>query len=187
MHNGQGVASIAHARNGIVLILVALIAAASAGCNGWSFRWPQFKGAKPAKRQRVPRPVSLLLPKGIRIHPFTATRSFDERGSAGIDVRIEMLDHFGDSAKAFGDFRFELYKYTSGGAKTRANRINIWQVKLMNPKTNLVHWDSITRAYEFKLQLEKSIPAGQRLVLVAVFSSPFTERLFDEREFVAGK
>jgi len=169
--------------------VTAFLVASSPGCNGWSFRWPQwkFKGARPPERQAVPAPVNLLLPKGIRIHPFTATRSFDEAGTKGINVRIEVLDHFGDSAKAFGNFRFELYEYISGGAKTKGRRINVWVVELMDPKKNLLHWDSITRAYEFKLELEKTIPPGRRLVVVAVFSSPFTERLFDEREFVAGK
>ena len=31
------------------------------------------------------------------------------------------------------------------------------------------------------------IPVGQRFVLVAVFTSPFTQRLFAERVFVSGQ
>ncbi len=161
--------------------LAAVIAAVSvlAGCTNLQ---------KSSVQQPVPSPISLLLPCEIRIHPFTGARTFDEAGGIkGIDVRIEAVDTYGDSTKAFGDFRFELYAYKLNSSDPKGDRITAWAVSLMEPKDNLMHWDNITRTYEFKLQWDKPIDVGQRFVLVAVFASPFTERLFTERVFISGQ
>ncbi len=55
----------------------------------------------------------------------------------------------------------------------------------MNPRENLLHWDSITRSYVFKLRLNQSVETVKRLVLTAVFESPYDfKRLFaKEYEF----
>lgn len=143
---------------------------------------------KSSVQQPVPSPISLLLPREIRIHPFTGARTFDEAGGIkGIDVRIEAVDTYGDATKAFGDFRFELYAYKPNSSDPKDARIAAWAVSLMEPKDNLVHWDNITRTYEFKLQWDKPIAVGQRFVLNAIFASPFTERLFTERVFISGQ
>jgi hypothetical protein len=158
--------------------------ALAAGCNGP----PSASGVQPAGARPVPYPVSLLLPKDVRIHPFTGTRTFDEAGGVkGVEVRIEAIDHYGDSTKAFGDFRFELYTYRSNNPDPKDQRIAVWEVPLGDAEQNLIHWDNITRTYKFKLQWDQSIPVGQRFVLATVFSSPFTERLFAERVFVSGQ
>ena len=139
-------------------------------------------------RQQIPAPVNLLLPSKIRIHPFTGTRTFDESGGVrGIDVRIEAIDAFGDPQKAFGDFRFELYSFEPFSLDPKGGRIASWHESLIDPKKNLVHWDGIAKRYQFKLQWNEAIPVGQKFVLVATFSSPFTERLFDQRVFVSGQ
>jgi len=136
----------------------------------------------------VPRPISLTLPKQIAIHPFTGIRLFDESGGIkGVDVRIQALDASGDSTKAFGDFRFELYVFRPNSLDPRGERLAVWEVPVADPKINSLHWDNITRAYKFKLQWEQPIPVGKQYVLAAVFSSAFTERLMAQRVFVAGQ
>ena len=168
-----------------VMALLASAVLGGCGSEGWNVG---FKSHAAAKSQAVPEPISFLLPKTIRIHPFTGTRTFDEAGGVrGIDVRIEAADSYGDATKAFGDFRFELYQFQPNSPDPKGRRIATWQVPLLEPKANLVHWDSITRTYEFKLQWDEPIPVGERFVLVCVFSSPFTERRFAQRVFVSGQ
>jgi hypothetical protein len=152
---------------------------------------PAGKGAStaPGDIQAVPPALNVLLPTKIRIHPFTGMRTFEEAGNVkGLDVRIEALDAWGDTIKAFGDFRFELYSFMPNSTERKAdNKLVVWEVPLTDPKDNFVHWNSINRAYEFKLQWAAGITAGQRYVLVAVFTSPYTKRLFAERIFIAGQ
>ena len=161
------------------------------GCGNWPPRLtaqPPRRTVSPATQPvAVPAPLSLLLPHAVRIHPFTGTRTFHEKGIKGIDVRIEVLDAYGDSTKAFGDFRFEAYAYQQRHVNRKGARMGAWQESLLDPKQNLVHWDRITRAYEFKLQWDRPIAVGDRFVLAVVFSSPYSQRLFHERVFVAGQ
>ena len=136
----------------------------------------------------IPKPLNLLLPQSIRIHYFTGTRNFDKTGGIkGIDVRIEAIDHYGDPTKAFGDFRFEMYSFLPNSTDPKGKRMAVWQEAMMKPEKNLLHWDKVTRTYDFKLQWNKPIPVGKRFVLVAVFSSPFTERFFSQRVFISGR
>ena len=138
--------------------------------------------------QPVPSPLDLLLPREIRIHPFTGTRTFDKTGGIrGIDVRVEAIDAYGDTTKAFGDFRFELYTFTPNSEDNKGVMLATWDVSLSQPRPNLIHWDKITRTYKFKLQWDQAIPVGQKFVLVAVLSSPYTPRLFAQRAFVSGQ
>ncbi len=136
----------------------------------------------------VPEPLHLLLPETVRVHPFTGTRTFDEAGGVkGIDVRVEALDAYGDATKAFGTFRFALHRHRADSPDPRGARIATWEENLLEPEKNMLHWDSITRAYKFKLQWYRAIPVGSRFVLAVTFSSPFTERKFAERVFVSGE
>ena len=174
--------------------LLVLALSAAAGCDGekFGFAWP--KPSTPAASDantattQVPEPIHLLLPQAIRIHPFTGTRTFDEAGGVkGIDVRVEALDAYGDSTKAFGKFHFALHEYRPSDPNPKGRRIATWQEDLLEPKKNLLHWDNITRAYEFKLQWYRAIPVGRKFILVVNFSSPFTQRKFAERDFISGQ
>ena len=173
--------------------LAALLAAGAAGCDGGKFDLkPPWETAstqrpEPAAKQ-VPEPIHLLLPKAVRIHPFTGTRTFDEAGGVkGIDVRVEAIDAYGDGAKAFGNFQFALYEHRPDSSDPKGRRIATWEEDLLEPRKNLLHWDSITRAYAFKLQWYRPIPVGARFVLTVDFSSPFTERKSAERVFISGQ
>ena len=175
-------------RRAALAAAMAAVAAVAGGCgggegDGLSFRW---KGGPTSRPQAVPEPIHLLLPQAIRIHPFTGTRVFDEAGGVrGLDVNIEAIDSFGEPTKAFGDFRFELYAHRPTSSDKRGKRIAVWTESLLEPEKNLTHWQ-IQKVYQFKLLWNRPIPRGQRFVLVAIFSSPFTERLFDQRVDIAG-
>jgi hypothetical protein len=157
------------------------------GCAGRGDWLVKTKGGRDGSVQPVPEPVNLLLPTSIRIHPFTGRTFAEAGGISGIDVRIEALDYFGDPTKAFGDFRFELYDFIANRLDPKGNRVGVWDVPLLEPSANMLHWDKITRLYVFKLQWPEPIPVGKRVVLVATFDSPFTTRLSDESQFVSGQ
>ena len=144
------------------------------------------KGYDTSTSQEIPAPINLLLPKTIVIHPFTQTNTFEE-GTLGLHVRVQAKDYYGDTTKAFGDFRFELYEFRPQHQGKRGAKITQWEVGLSKPKANLLHWDRITRSYEFKLSIDKAIPEGKRMILVVIFTSRFTPRLTGEREIVAGE
>jgi len=147
---------------------------------------PYIQGPEQAKG-KVPTPVDLLLPQKIRIHPFTSMRTFEESNVRGVEARIETLDAFGDPVKAFGEFRFELWSYRANNPEHKGKLLNNWTVSTNDARANQMHWDHVTRAYLFKLELTK-LPEPEenekletkRYVLVAVFSSPYTNRLFAE-------
>ena len=166
-------------------LLVAALALSACG----DFKWPRWTQRPPSLPPgSVPYPITLVLPKTISIHPFTGMRTFDDAGGIkGIDVRIEAKDSYGDTTRAFGDFRFELYTYRPNSLDPKDTKVGTWDVPLTDPQTNLRHWDSITRTYQFRLEWSRPIPAGERFVLLATFSSPYTERTFAERVFVSGQ
>jgi len=167
-----------------LLCLLALSVVGGCGRQDWSLQTkaPTGEGLRP-----VPSPIDLMLPKSIRIHPFTG-RMFDEAGGvSGIDVRIEAIDHYGDATKAFGNYRFEIYRFVPNSLDPKGKRLATWDEALLDPKKNLLHWDKMTRMYVFKLQWDRPIPVGQRVVLLVTFDSPFTPRLSDERQFVSGQ
>lgn len=142
----------------------------------------------PPKRQDVPHPITLLLPKDVQIDAFTGMRTFDRAGGVrGIDVRVKALDHYDTVTKAFGVFRFELYAIQPNNANRRGKLLSRWIVDLSDPRDNVKHWEDIPPCYKFRLKWSRPIPVGRRFLLAVVFSSPFTERKFAERVFVAGE
>lgn len=189
------------AGSAVTVIALACFCSLWAGCHGrrmqadtsWTgaVKPSKFAGPanpKPGSIKPVPAPLHLLLPKKIRIHPFTGARSFVEGSDiTGLDVRIEASDSYGDATKAFGHFRFELYSFLPNSLDPKGGKLITWQIPVMDAKTNLVHWNNINRTYEFKLQWQRGIGSGQQYVLTAVFTSPYTERLFAERVFIAGE
>ena len=144
------------------------------------------KGYDTSTAEEIPSPINLLLPQKIVVHPFTQTNTF-EQGEYGLHVRVQAKDPYGDTTKAFGDFRFELYEFRGQHHGKRGKKITQWEVSISRPKANLLHWDRHTRSYEFKLLIGKPIQEGTRLVLVVVFTSRFTPRLVAEREIIAGE
>ena len=180
-------------RRGRIAIAWVLAAAAGAwpalsGCSGGSLG---AGGPTPPKgtTQPVPAPINLLLPRSIQFQGFTGgPRPLEASGGArGIEVHIAAKDSFGHAAKAFGDFRFELYDFRPNAADPRGPRLAVWDVSTSDPRVNRDHWNEVHRTYEFRLGWDQPVGIGHKLVLEAVFSSPFTERLFAQHIFVAGE
>lgn len=144
----------------------------------------------PVRPLPMPEPLDLTLPKQIHVHPLTSSRVFGEAGGVtGIDLRIEALDDWGDSTKAFGRFRFELYRH-AGGADPKGPCQAVWNnedLDLSSAKRNRAHWNKFQRTYDFRLGWQAPIPVGHRLVIVAYFESEFGSRLSDQRVLIAGQ
>ena len=166
------------------ICVLALMAAAGCSRESWRFG---TKGDISRQPQTIAAPIDLMLPEAIRVHPFTGRTFAEAGGVTGVDVRIEAIDAFGDATKAFGDFRFEMYNFVPNSLDPKGKRIAVWDESILKPTDNLLHWDKITRMYIFKLQWDRPVPVGKRVVLAATFDSPFTPRLSDERQFVSGQ
>ena len=134
----------------------------------------------------VPEPINLLLPHKISIHPFTGTQTSDDAGDpVAIEARIKTLDAFDDPTKAFGQFWFSLHHYRRYSTDHRGEQLAVWEEHLLDAKVNSRHWDPISQSYKFQLRWNRGLTPGRQYVLEAQFVSPFTERLFDQRVFVA--
>ena len=153
-----------------------------AGCE-----WDIVKMKGSAEYVPVPAPMEVMLPKTVRIHPFTGARSFGEGGMTGMDVRIEVLDAWGDSTKAFGKFRFELYDWVNTNREHKGERLAVWNRDVEDPQVNRGHWDAIQKTYNFKLGLRNPINIGHEFVLSAYFESNYGPRLFAEKVFISGE
>ncbi len=174
---------------GIGLFLAVLTAASLGGCAEMKEAWDDMMRTPPPAAQKIPSPIHLLLPRSIKIHHFTRTRFSSKKGKdgfRGIDVHIAAIDAFDDHTKAFGKFRFEMYSYKPDVPGNRGKQLAVWNENIIKPRKNVLHWDQSARTYRFKLKWKKSL-AKRNFILVAVFQSPFTRRLFDEREFVSGE
>ncbi len=163
--------------------VAALLVVAVCGCELPPPTAPQTLVSQP-----VPSPVNLLLPQKIRIHSFTRTGELGEDGDGvrGIDVRIQAMDAYDDATKAFGKFRFELFRFRPNSSDPKGPRLAVWTVDVGRFEENRRHWNSIMRTYQFKLGWDEPVPVGQKLVLTATFDSPFSNRLFHEYVFVSG-
>ena len=150
---------------------------------------PPIDDAPAAPAVEIPHPISLLLPKRINIHPFTRARptTDSDRGSGVLEVRIQLMDSFDDPGKGFGQFRFTLFQYRTTGVDRRGQQLETWDEDLSRPSRNLAHWDAISNAYKFNLKRVAPFVEGQRYVLEAYFTSPYTEQLFDESAITVGE
>jgi hypothetical protein len=165
-------------------LLACTVAVLLAGCETGSIL--PTKGNPATHVENIPPPINLLLPKTLTIHPFTQTEAFSDT-TGGVHARIQARDSFGDSTKAFGTVRFELYQFLEQNQRRHGPRVGQWEISIAQPRANLTHWNRHFRSYEFKLACDKPLPTGRRFVLVATFTSPFTPRLSAQREIVAGE
>ena len=140
------------------------------------------------QRIPVPAPLDKLLPDRVTIHPFTGARTFDDAGEVqGFEVRIKVLDDYGDPTKAFGEYLFMLYTYRTQSENPRGERLGMWPESLIDPDKNQLHWDAISQSYKFNLRYRDQLVVGHQYVLEVYFTSPFTERLSAKRVFVADR
>ena len=89
-------------------------------------------------------------PSRVRIHPLTHV---DASGSRGMLVlHYELRDRFGDSVKALGELKVELYKPGPGVMGSMESREASWTVdQTLQPEGNSERFDRTTRTYRVQL------------------------------------
>lgn len=167
---------------------LAALSLAAGGCAEMKAWWDGQTRQPPPAARELPPAVRRLLPVELKIHFFTKERVFDPAGGIrGIEAHVQLLDAAGDTTKAYGRFRFELYRHDPHRPRDRGALLAVWTEDLAAPEANQQHWDDFHRTYQFNLRWDKAIPVGEPCRLVAVYQSPYTERLFAETLLPAGE
>ena len=77
-----------------------------------------------------------------------------QSGQAALEARIELFDQMGDSIKAAGRIRFELFATAAPGPGMRGLRLYTWNVEMLTLEDQQQYFDPITRGYLFRLKLD---------------------------------
>lgn len=89
-------------------------------------------------------------PARIRIHPLTHVDGSTDRGV--LVLHYELRDRFGDSVKALGELKVELYKPGPGVMGSMETREASWTVaQTLEPEGNSERFDRTTRTYRVQL------------------------------------
>ena len=135
------------------------------------------QASNPPSELSVPAPVDRLLAESVHLGPWLRM----DPSLPGVEVMVQARDSFGHFTKAFGTYRFEVYSYQPREQDHRGRQLAVWDVPLLDPRENVLHWEDIHRAYRFRLRWDAK-PSGP-CVMVLYFDSPFTPRLTDQRVF----
>ncbi|MCC7145145.1 MAG: hypothetical protein IT443_01730 [Phycisphaeraceae bacterium] len=155
-------------------ILAGLLVSASlwAGC--------QFKGGSAASGDA--RQPWLLLDQPWQVRPvrmriYPSTRFVRETDQALLEARVEFLDENGDSTKAVGEFRLELFSTARASGAEVGRRLFSWVVRMFSRQTNEIFYDPITRAYLFRLKIESLAVIRDQVLLRVTFLPAAGERM----------
>ena len=92
-------------------------------------------------------------PTAIRVYP--STRFVRERGKPLLELTVELFDDMGDSIKASGRYGVELYASRDPNSPRPGEFLRGWDADVLSMEQHELHYDSITRGYLFRLELEE--------------------------------
>jgi len=172
----------------IPILLVVSVVVLPGFLNGCDWvRWSGGRSSDVTEHVDIPAPINALLPQKIEVHPFTRIGLLSQRGDIhGIDLCVRAVDSYGDATKAFGKFRFELYQFKPASPDPKGSLLAVWNENVEALKENRQHWDNISRTYRFKLAWDRSFQPGEKFVIVVIFQSRYTDRLFAQRVISTG-
>jgi hypothetical protein len=151
-------------------LLILLIACGLAGCA--TPEGADRVGVDPATGEPVPWPY---WPTTMRIHPLSRLVTDADSGRTVIEARIEFLDRDGQTTRACGQLRIDLY---DASANFPTQPVTTWEMDLRDLAINRQRYDDVTRTYLFPLDTELD-PLPRRPELRAYFLSadgrPLTE------------
>jgi hypothetical protein len=139
----------------------------------------------PSEREQS-KMLSLMLPRAVKIQPFTRVASFDgDEVPDGILAVVQPQDRFGDPVKAAGFFYFELWTYRQASQERKGERLAYWERTIASSSEVDLYW---TRAmmYEFQLAWTRGLEAIQpnrKYVLTVAYRTPWDETIRDEHVF----
>lgn len=90
----------------------------------------------------------------VRMRVYPSSRFIREDDKPLLEARVEFFDAAGDSTKAVGEMRFELFTAGAAAQTTSGQRLYAWAVPMRTLEQNNLFYDSVTRTYLFRLSLD---------------------------------
>jgi hypothetical protein len=119
-----------------------------------------------------------IRPVRMRIYP--SSRFIREDGKPLLEARVEFFDAAGDSTKAVGEMRFELFTAGPAGQTTAGQRLYAWAVPMWTAEQNSLFYDSVTRTYLFRLSLDSLSIIRDQTRLRVILTPPRGPRIDTE-------
>ena len=114
-------------------------------------------------------------PVAMRVYP--STRFAREGQTPLLEAQIELLDEMGDSIKAAGNFRLELFAGDMQMNPALGRRLYRWDVALRSVEDQKTYYDPVTRAYLFRLRIEDLSIARRATTLEVTYTPPTGDRM----------
>lgn len=114
-------------------------------------------------------------PVSMRVYP--STRFVQEKKGSALEARVELTDEMGDPVKAVGAFRLELFAIERAGEPGIGRRLYSWDASTLTLDEQHSYYDSITRAYLFRLKLEEATTPDHDTLLQVMFTAADGRRL----------
>ncbi|MEM1210667.1 MAG: hypothetical protein AAGI68_00055 [Planctomycetota bacterium] len=124
----------------------------------------------------TPGAAGLWHPVASQLRVFPTTRFVIERGRPVLEARVEVLDPMGHPLKTSGQFRFELFAAPSG-ADRATQKLYTWNQSLSTADDQREHFDPVTFAYRFQLQLRDQALESRPTILRVTLTTPAGPRL----------
>ena len=118
-------------------------------------------------------------PEPVKMRVYPSSRIVKENGQTILEARLELLDEMGDSAKGAGNFHLELVANDKTGASP-PQQVDTWDVTIAGLDHQKRYYDSVTRAYFFRLKLDVPLPANRQPVVKASLLTPEGKKVSTE-------
>ena len=114
-------------------------------------------------------------PSDMRIHPLTQFVNDRKTGELVIEARVEFIDPYGHTCKAFG--QIELALHDADPEQFNANPAGTWPEDLTDLELNQIYFDDVTGTYLLRLEISEIIEVPQQAQLRAAFQPADGRRL----------
>lgn len=148
---------------------VALLLALVTGC--------EMKGDRVTPRQNAAGISDHWQIKPVKLRVYPSTRFVSYENQLALEARVEFLDEMRDAIKAVGRLRFEVYAANRDGEILDQKKLFSWDVPMLTIEANQEFYDAVTRAYLFRLAVEKLPKDLERTVLRVTYMPVVGERL----------
>ncbi len=120
-------------------------------------------------------------PEAVALRIYPSTRFVSEQNTPMLEARVELFDQMGDSIKASGQLRFELFAAGHAPGIEVGRLLYSWDIGLMSLEEHRQFYDPITRAYLLRLRLDSAAITERQVLLRVTFQAGDDARLMDEQ------
>lgn len=113
----------------------------------------------------------------VRIRIYPSTRFVQDGHQHVLEARVELIDEMGDPLKSVGQFRLELFARGKANSPGLGQRLYVWDVSALTLAEQRLYYDSITRAYLFRLKIDDENTAKRDTLLHISYQSLDGKRL----------